>query len=379
MNRPQTDRLPASARLAFLLPNMGGGGAERVAITIMSDFLARGYEVDLVLVRAEGELLAKVPAGVRVFDLKARRFATALIPLIRYFRDRKPDAIQVRMWPLTVIGLFARRLARVDTRVVISDHIALSKQYGHLPITFALLRATTRLTYPWADERIFVSAGAADDLVAISGLPREAFEIVYNPAPLLTGPVVVPPQVDAIWGGADGRIITVGSLKEQKNQALLIRAFAILRRRRSARLMILGRGELLTRLQAVAEEEGVAQDVIFPGFSPHPADYVASADLFVLSSDYEGFGNVLVEAMQLGVTVVSTDCPSGPREILGDGEFGRLVPVGDPEALAKAMETSLRSPSDPAKLKARAEQLSGSAIMDRYLDLMLGRKTPKPE
>jgi hypothetical protein len=201
MNRPQTDRLPASARLAFLLPNMGGGGAERVAITIMSDFLARGYEVDLVLVRAEGELLAKVPAGVRVFDLKARRFATALIPLIRYFRDRKPDAIQVRMWPLTVIGLFARRLARVDTRVVISDHIALSKQYGHLPITFALLRATTRLTYPWADERIFVSAGAADDLVAISGLPREAFEIVYNPAPLLTGPVVVPPQVDAIWGG----------------------------------------------------------------------------------------------------------------------------------------------------------------------------------
>jgi glycosyltransferase involved in cell wall biosynthesis len=143
--------------------------------------------------------------------------------------------------------------------------------------------------------------------------------------------------------------------------------------------MILGRGELLTRLQAVAEEEGVAQDVIFPGFSPHPADYVASADLFVLSSDYEGFGNVLVEAMQLGVTVVSTDCPSGPREILGDGEFGRLVPVGDPEALAKAMETSLRSPSDPAKLKARAEQLSGSAIMDRYLDLMLGRKTPKPE
>jgi glycosyltransferase involved in cell wall biosynthesis len=241
---------------------MGGGGAERVAITIMSDFLARGHEVDLVLVRAEGELLAKVPAGVRVFDLKARRFLTAIRPLVAYFRRRRPDAVQIRMWPLTVIGLVAHRLARSKARLVLSDHAALSEQYGHSPITFRLLKTTVRRLYPLADERLLVSAGAADDLAAISGLPRDMFHVVYNPTPKVQH-AAISDAVERLWGDSRHRIITVGTLKAQKNQALLIDAFALLRRERDARLMIVGTGPLLPTLKAQATRLGVAEDVIF--------------------------------------------------------------------------------------------------------------------
>lgn len=371
MESTRSSRNPAETRLAFLLPDMNGGGAERVALTIIKDFVSRGYQVDLVLVRAEGPLLALLPPSVTVIDLKAHRLMAALLPLARYFRERKPHAIQIRMWPLTIIGLLAHRLARSKARVVVSDHIALSKQYGHLPITFPVLKASVRTLYGLADERIVVSAGAADDLAAISGVPRDRFKVIYNPAPPLKD-VQRQPEIEKLWGDCDGRIITVGTLKTQKNQALLIRSFAILRKHRRAKLMILGQGPLLPKLEEIVAREGLGEDVLFPGFSIQPWDYMASADLFVLSSDYEGFGNVLVEAMRLGLSVVSTDCPSGPSEILGGGEFGRLVPCGDAAALAAAMEEALCHPTDPESLKLQADNLSGQASIDRYLELLLG-------
>ncbi len=359
-------------RLAFLLPDLRGGGAERVALTITREFVALGYEVDLVLVRAEGELLGLLPPEVKVVDLGARRLVGALPPLIRYLRRRRPHAVQVRMWPLTVIGIIAGVLARSKTRVVVSDHVALSEQYGHLPRIFRLLRRTVRIFYPLADVRLLVSEGAADDLAQISGIRRDKFEVVYNPTPAMDH-IEIPPEVEALWGGGGARLISAGALKQQKNHALLIRAFARLRRRREAKLMILGQGALLPELQALARAEGVFDEVIFAGFKPDPWPYMASADLFVLSSDYEGFGNVLVEALRLGVDAVSTDCRSGPAEILGHGRFGGLAPCGDADALALAMEIALDHPIAPTLLKARAEEISGRGAIRRYLELMLGR------
>jgi glycosyltransferase involved in cell wall biosynthesis len=182
----------------------------------------------------------------------------------------------------------------------------------------------------------------------------------------------VPADIEALWKGCEARIITVGTLKAQKNHALLISAFALLRRRRSAKLMILGKGPLLAALQQQAEQEGVAEDVLFPGFSTNPTAYMASAKLFVLSSDYEGFGNVLVEAMRLRLSLVSTDCKSGPAEILGSGRFGKLVPRGDPAALADAMDDALDSPTDGVLLAEQAERLSGQGSIDSYFEMMMG-------
>lgn len=357
-------------RLAFLLPDMGGGGAERVALRLIADFIARGHEVDLVLVKATGELLPLVPAGVRVIDLGASRLRSALFPLVRYFRARRPHAIQISMWPLTIVGIIAARLARTGTRVVTSDHIVLTRQYGSSGRVFRAMRWTIRTFYPRAAARILVSRQSADDLAAFTGLDRNSLDVVYNP-------VEAPPPASEGsaapgWPEGAARLLTVGKLKDQKNHHLLIRAFRLLIQRRAATLMIVGEGPLGEELRAYAREQGVADKVIFAGFTTDPWPYFRSADLFVLSSNYEGYPLVLLEAMRCGLPVVSTDCESGPREILDDGRYGPLVPVGDAEALAAAVEQALDRPADPESLRARAEALSGQDTSDRYLSLMLG-------
>jgi glycosyltransferase involved in cell wall biosynthesis len=358
------------ARIAFLLPDLSGGGAERVALTLLEDFAARGHEVDLVVMRRRGELVGEVPPSVHLVDLAAARIRNVVRPLSRYLRERRPDALQASMWPLTIAAIIARRLARSPARLVVSDHVVLSKGYAAKPFALRLLKVTTRLFYPLADARVVVADATADDLARLSGLGRDRFDVIYNP--IFARDATTTPKIEAMWDAAEVRIITVGSFKAQKNQALLIRAFARVRKARAARLMILGAGQLEVELRQLARELGIADDVVFPGFAADPWPYYASANLFVLSSDYEGFGNVLVEAMRSGLPVVSTDCDSGPGEILDGGRYGRLVPVGDERALADAMLAELDQPTDSASLRKRAEELSGTHTADRYLELLLG-------
>jgi glycosyltransferase involved in cell wall biosynthesis len=237
-----------------------------------------------------------------------------------------------------------------------------------------MLRLTTRLFYRRADARVAVSREVADDLADLSGIDRAAFDVIYNPIPNPPPDLRTAPEAEALWRGGEVRILSAGSLKGQKNQALLLRSFARLRQRRPAHLVLIGDGPLRGALSALADRLGLAGHVSMPGFVTDPWPYYASADLFVLSSDYEGFGNVLVEAMRCGLPVVSTDCKAGPREILADGAYGLLVPVGDEAALAKAMEEALDRRPDADMLKRRAEELSGSRAGERYLDLMLGRE-----
>jgi glycosyltransferase involved in cell wall biosynthesis len=358
-------------RLALLLPDMSGGGAERVALALMRDFIARGHPVDLVLVNARGVLLPLVPPEVEIIDLGAATLRRAILPLVRYLRLRRPHALHAMMWPLTVIAVLARLVSRLPTRIVLSDHIALSKQYGGSARTMRAIRWSVRLLYPLADARVLVSASAADDLAAVSGLPRRAIEIVHNPLDLPAG--LIRDRSAKDWGN-DGpaRIVTLGVLKAQKNYALLLHAFALVRARRAARLAIVGDGVLRPALERLAGELGIAGDVIFAGYDLDPWPWLASADVFALSSDYEGLPNVLVEALHAGLPVVSTDCKSGPREILDDGLHGHLVPCNDAVALAAAIEEALDHPHDPAAGRARAQALSGQTSVDRHVALMLG-------
>lgn len=360
------------ARIAFLLPDFDIGGAERVALTLITELVERGHEVDLVLMEKRGELVSLVPPQVTLVDLGAKKMRGAVWPLVGYLRRRRPDGMQVRMWPLTIVGILAARLARTGTRVVTSDHGILSKQYGGSRRTLAALKATTRWFYPLAAGRICVSEGCAADLSSLSGMPIDRLTVIHNPVPSPPEPIDVPPQVERLWGdGHCPRILTVGTLTAVKNHALLLRAFALLSRNPEARLMILGEGPERPKLEQLARELGIAEQVVMPGFAKDPWPYYASADLFALSSDHEGYGNVLIEALHHGLTVVSTDCPMGPSEILDGGRLGYLAPCGNPDALAGAIERALdhRFPADA--LRARAEELSGPHIVDDYIRLLL--------
>lgn len=360
-------------RIAIFLPNLTGGGAERVALILAERLIAEGHDVDLVLAKAEGVLLGIVPSEARVIDLNARRLRHALSGYWRYLRRERPDAVQASLWPLTAVTIAAARMARSKARIVVSDHNRLSVQYGGSRTSLAALRILMRLLYPLAAVRVCVSDGVAEDLARLSGLAKDRFTVIHNPVPQPPeAPMQPDPEIERLWAGAGQRILTVGSLKPQKNQALLVQGLALLDKAFDARLMILGEGPLRAQLAQLASELGVADRVIMPGFATDPWPYYASADQFVLSSDYEGFGNVLVEAMAAGLPVVSTDCPSGPAEILDGGKYGRLVPVGDARALAVAIADSLANPADADKLKARARQFRPEIAVERYLAALTG-------
>jgi glycosyltransferase involved in cell wall biosynthesis len=358
------------ARLAFLLPNLRGGGAERVALTLIEHFAAAGHEIDLVLVRAEGELLSLLPPQVHVIDLNARRLRSVLKPLTHYFRERRPNSAQAFMWPLTVIAILARLMSRSQCRMVISDHSMLSLHYAHFSRAGrALLGNTIRLLYPRAEARIAVSGPAADDIAQLGGISRVSIAVINNPVGMPPAPSKPHAEVEALWGGEGARIITIGSLKAEKNHMLLLAAFARVAHRVPARLMIVGDGEMRPALERRSEELGLADRVAMPGFRLNPWPFYESADLFLLSSDYEGYPLVLVEALRCGLRVVSTDCVSGPREILGT-EHGLLVPAGDASALAAAIVQSLSNPHDPERQKARAALLSAESLR-LYEEIML--------
>lgn len=358
-----------SGRIALVLPSLGAGGAERVAVTLAHGLLGRGHAIDMVLAQASGPLCDLLPPGVRIINLKSGRLRDTIRPLAGYIEDERPAALHVSMWPLTVHAVAARLLARRAARLVLVDHVHLSEEartYG--AARRRALRASVAVAYPRADARVAVSSGVADDLARLGRLRRRSVEVVHNPIPLAPpNPAVVPD-----WSGDGARVLYVGSLKPQKNVALLLAAFRRLTAEIPARLAIVGDGVLRSALAAEADRLGIAGQVCFAGFVVDPAGWYASADVLAVSSDYEGFCNVIVEALGHGLPVVSTDCPSGPAEILGDGRFGRLVPPGDAEALAAGLREALRAPADRTRLRARAAEFAPDRAVARYAELLLG-------
>lgn len=360
-------------RVALFLPSLAGGGAERVALALLSALRERNCQVDLLLVRREGELLPLVPDDVRVLELGGGRIMRSLRPLVRYLRHEKPAALHAFMWPLTVLAVVARRLARAPTRVIVSDHTTLSR-HASSSRELRAMRLTIRRFYAWADARVQVSEAAADDMGELSGLDRSSIEVIANPL-LLPAEIRTTAEVERLWGAPPGeRILTVGSLKESKDHHTLLHAFACLSRP-NARLMVVGDGVLRAELQALAGELGVADRVIWAGFQLDPWPFYASADLFVLASRLEGQPMVLLEALASGLPIVSTDCPSGPGEVLDGGRYGRLVPVGDAVALAEAIAGALVGRSDSAALRHRAAELIESRSLERHIELLLAPST----
>lgn len=322
----------------------------------------------MVLLTATGEFLTDLRPGIRVVDLQVKRMRWVLLPLVRYLRQARPTAVLACMWPLAVAALWARTLARVPMRMVLAEHTTWSRsELLARPTVGWQVRTSMHHFFPKADGIVAVSNGAADDLARFARLDRRSISVIYNPVVGPERPVsdeVLQPA--GWWNGPHKRVLAVGTLKAIKDYATLLDAFAVLRQQVDARLLILGEGECRAALELQVRRLGLEGSVFMPGFAKDTAPYYQRADLHVLSSTGEGFGNVIAEALAAGTPVVSTDCQSGPREILADGQFGRLVPVGEAPALAAAMAESLAATHDRAALKARAQDFSIDKAVDQY-------------
>jgi len=352
----------------------GQGGVERVVNLLAGCFLEEGVSVDLISPRITGEHTAQIPEGVNVIRLRTRHTYSSLGPLCRYLNREKPDALLAVKHRAIVTAVLAGRISRFRGRIVGNIHTTVSAGLAHASAAKRLTYLwEMRRFYRWADAVVGVSGGAAADIREITGLGNEKVRAVPNP--------VIFPEIfeqsrqplDHPWflpGGAPV-ILGIGRLTRQKDFGTLMEAFAIVRTSRKCRLVILGDGADLDDLRSLARARGVADDVDFPGFQKNPYAYLSRASLFVLSSRWEGFGMVLVEAMALGIPVVSTDCPNGPREILEDGRYGTLVPVEDPVALAQAMARTLDAPPAPGLLADAAGQYTVQRSAAQYLKILL--------
>ena len=358
-------------RVALFVPMLSGGGAEKVTLEIARQLVRRRFAVDLLITRGGGALRESVPKNVRLLNLNCWwKAVTALPGLVRYIRRERPAVLLSTVEMSNVMALFAKRFFVPDLRLIVRQGTHCTAQFQFREFGMRMATIAMKRLLPVADAVIAVSLGVAEDLRRTAPGAGPVWAV---PSPVVTPELLeqAASPVDHPW--FDDRrtpvILTAGRLVAQKDQPTLLRAFAEIRKTRPARLMILGDGPDCGKLMALARELSIHDDVDFRGFQFNPVAYMARARLFVLSSTYEGLPSALIEAMACGTPVVSTDCPGDPREILEDGRWGRLAPVGDWRMLARAMQDTLDDPVSPEHLITRARHYSAEASMKRHLEL----------
>ncbi len=362
----------SSKRLAIFLPDLVVGGAERSMIKLAGGIAARGYPVDFVLASARGPFLNEVPDSVHLVDLGAKRVLTSLPALVRYFRHVKPTTM-LSVMHANFVALWARCLARVPTRVIVSERNTLSREASNSrnDIRMSLMPLLVRSFYPWADRIVAVSTGVAEDLTQVSNIPSEQIKVIYNPivTPEFKEKTRMPLRHPWFMPGEPPVVLAVGRLSAQKGFEILIQAFSIVRQACAARLLILGDGEERFNLERLVKKLNLEMDVSLPGYVANPYPYMIHANVFVLSSRWEGLPGVLIEALYCGSRIVSTDCPSGACEILDNGKYGRLVPVGDIDAMRQAIIAALNDeiPCPPDESWHRFEL---ETIVDQYIHVL---------
>jgi glycosyltransferase involved in cell wall biosynthesis len=359
-------------KISIILPNLNVGGAERLAVNLANDWINRGFNIEFVLMNDEGQLLKLLNPKISIVTFKVKKIRSLIFPLIGYMRKNNSDVIWVNMWPITTVAVLAWILSFRNGKLFITDHNQLSQScVREMGVSRYLLGLLIRFSYPFATAATAVSNGVAADLSKLSKLKIGTFKVIYNPAAIgASSERLSEKQSEILWGkDFDFHILAVGSLKAQKNQELLIRAFSKLRVTYNAKLIILGEGELRGELERLIKVLKLESRVSLPGFRENPYPFFQSADMFVMSSNWEGFGNVIVEALECGIPVVSTDCPSGPAEILEGGRYGQLVPVGDVESLTLAMQECLIHLHDRDVLIQRSKDFSIDLISEKYLCL----------
>ena len=361
-------------KIALFLPSLRGGGAERNMLYLANEFCDRSFQVDLVLVSAEGPYISLANDKVRIIDLKSPRVIASLPNLVRYLRAENPHALLSTLNHANLVLFIAKNLARNPGKIVVRIANNLSASTNNSKdIRVCLIPFLIKYIYHRVDRVIAVSQDLAEDLVNSHKLPQKKIKVIYNPAitPELVSKVKEPLNHPWFTPGSPPVILGAGRLTMQKDFSTLIRAFALLNQKFPARLMILGEGEDRKNLESLVRELDLEANVSLPGFVDNPFQYMNNASVFVLSSRWEGMPNTLLQAMACGVPVISTDCPSGPREILEDGKWGQIVPVGDAEALYQAILASLSGETRCPSREILERRFGIDNIIEQYLSVLI--------
>ncbi len=360
-------------KIAFILPDLRGGGAEKVCINLATDWITKGHKITFVLMNKRGEYLKNISKKIKIVSLKKKKLKQIFFPLVSFFYKDKPDIILAQMWPLTSITVLAWLASFKIGKLVLVDHVHLSSSIEkEIFFPKKIFRLIVKATYFFANQIIVVSHGVKNDLIEINKKLKEKIKVIYNPL-IEKKKIKIKNKFflkKKIWGRTKYRILNVGSLKIQKDHFNLIEAFSLLKFHKSCKLLIIGNGPLKNKLNKFVKIKKLDKEVIFINFKSNLSRYYKTADLFVSSSKWEGFSNVIAESLGHGLPVVSTDCKSGPSEILKKGKLGELVPIENPKKLAVAISKSLKKKHNKSLLIKRSEDFSISKISHKYLKLI---------
>jgi glycosyltransferase involved in cell wall biosynthesis len=360
-------------KIALFLPSLIGGGVKRVFVNLANCFSQKGFAVDMLLAQQEGPYLSNISKGINVVDLRSKKVIFSFFPLARYLKKEKPDILISAISRVNIMVILAKFFSGSGIDVILTEHDMFSIVQKRIPFLRRIaVKLFVKLLYSRAKAVIAVSYGVAKDLDKNAGIPKNKLHVIYNPINI--SDIERKAQDTAIhpWLQKGFPVILgVGRLAYQKDFPTLIKAFHKLNKKiENTKLIILGEGIEREKLEKLIKELGISNDVDMPGFISNPYAYMARAGVFVLSSTYEGLPTVLIEAMACGAPVASTDCPSGPSEILENGKYGKLVPVGNADALAEAIEETLNNPIDSRKLRMRAAFFSQENSIRKYLKVM---------
>ena len=338
-----------------------------------------GFATDLIVAGSGGDLRGSVPTNVRLVNLASWKTPLCLPGLVRYIRRERPAAMIATLEQSSATALVAKRFVGREFRLIVRQAVVYSAFRELLGLRMRLVMTAMRLLLPQADAVWAVSSAVAEDLRRVAPRAAHLLHVVVNPVVDAALPRKANEPAGHPWF-EDSRIpvvLTAARLVSFKDLPTLLHAFAIVVERRSARLVLLGDGPERPHLEALAERLGIREQVDFLGFQINPFAYMARARVFVLSSAVEGLPGVLIQAMACGTSVVSTNAPGGAREILEDGRWGKLVPIGDAAAMADAIGETIAEPTPPETLIEAASRYSTTAFSEQ-MTVLLGRVLAEP-
>lgn len=365
-------------KIMFFLPTLGGGGAERTVIQLANNLIQQGRAVDVVVCDLTGEkakLLPEVDTQIQLIDLNCGRVFRAIQPLRQLLKTVPYDTVIATQSHSNIVCAIAKRLAKSQSTLILREVSTPSKNMKLTGLKKFVFNRLVNWTYCSANQVVCVSNGVLEDFKQYYNYAEDNLSTIYNPVLDSSYLQKLKAPVQHRFFSQDHQVVlAVGRLTEAKNFGLLIRAFHELHQiHPKTRLIILGEGELRSEFKALIAELNLTDVVDLPGFDPNPYAYFKYVSLFVLSSNWEGLPGVLIQALASKVKVVSTDCPSGPREILADGKFGLLVPCEDQKALSDAMHQAIYHDYvefDAEAFKQHCLQFHKDTVVRQYRDLL---------
>ena len=360
--------------VCFLSLDMGYGGAEKVIATLSNEFARSGREVTIVTFFEQNDFTHVLDSSIKLHNLSTQNFKMSFFSLSKFIYRHRFDNFIANIWPLTIFS-FIVRLIWPKTKLIYVEHSILSEQYKGKNLIFRSLQALSiAIFYRFAHHIVSVSNGVQDDLIDYRA-PKKKMSVIYNPLmpSLVNSRQPLNPEILSWMKGSPINLIAIGQLIKVKNFLNLIKSVDILvnQNKQKLKLVILGDGEERAVMEKAIKSYNLEHSIFLPGWVDDPIPYLRLSDLLILSSDYEGFGLVILEALSVGVNVVSTNCKTGPGEILRHGEFGFLCKVGDVQALADSINIALNDPLPKNMLISRALDFSPQKISQQYEKILI--------